>query len=190
MNQQTAPALSSPPQASLTFEQLCTRYYPAVLRQARFLMLTPEDAEDLAQEVFEKALQAFPTMRQEHVRAWLYTITRYTALDRIKHQRLLTWQPLPDPLLGQDLEAGVDLQGQVEQHAQVEEVLVKLSPQHRRILLLSIAGYSYGEIAQVVGISADACKNQVCRARRKLQQICTQQGLSRPETMEEMKEKE
>lgn len=184
MNQQTAPVLSSPPQEALTFEQVCTRYYPVVLRQARYLMRTPEDAEDLAQEVFEKALQAFPTVRPENISGWLYTITRYTAFDRLKHQRLLTWQPLPDPLVGQDLEAGIDLQGQVEQRAQVQEVLAKLPAQDQRVLLLASAGYSYEEVAQVVGISAYACRQRVHRGRLKLRRICTQDGLSCSETME------
>src|SRR5712692_12114484 len=64
------------------FDILYQRYYASVLAFLRFLVGTPEVAEDLTSLVFEKALTHFAEVRTpDSAGAWLFRIARNCASD-------------------------------------------------------------------------------------------------------------
>src|SRR2546421_12916306 len=80
--------------ASLSFEELYAREYPRIFRRVLYLVKRPEMAQDLAQETFVKAWRAWPLASQENLSGWLCQIATRTALDALRRERLVSWQPL------------------------------------------------------------------------------------------------
>lgn len=78
-----------PPDAGLDaatrarFETLALLYLPDVYRLAVRLKGSAQDAEDLVQETYLKALRGFPSLRQpDRIRSWLFRILSRVVLDQ------------------------------------------------------------------------------------------------------------
>jgi RNA polymerase sigma-70 factor (ECF subfamily) len=70
------------------FDELVLRYRPAVIRTAR-MIVSPEDAEDVAQEALLLAFKALPSLEEpDKFPAWLHAITRRCALRFSQRYRL------------------------------------------------------------------------------------------------------
>jgi RNA polymerase sigma-70 factor, ECF subfamily len=71
------------PAKAATFEDLTLPHLGAVYRLAVRLVGDVATAEDLTQETYLKAMQAFPVLRDQHrVRAWLFQILSRLVVDR------------------------------------------------------------------------------------------------------------
>ena len=152
------------------FESLFSAYQQPILSYLYRLLGDAARAEEVCQEVFTRAYRARRSMDQvENVRAWLYRIATNAARDQLRRLRLLTWLPLfdEDPaLLVESPETSA-----LETHA-VEQALSKLNPDLRvPLVLYSCQELSTREIAQVMGISQDAVKQRLVRARLRFREL-------------------
>lgn len=125
-----------------------------------------ERAEDLAQEVFVKALEAPPT----NPKPWLFAVALNLARD---DGRRAARQGRRLELLKGDLEEAAPpvAEAALEQSEKVERVraaLGQLSANDREALLLKAEGFSYEEIASSLGLSKGAIGTTLARARRRL----------------------
>jgi RNA polymerase sigma-70 factor, ECF subfamily len=147
------------------------RIYGFCLRMTR----NREEAEDISQEVFLRAVRAIGTFRGEaSIKTWLHQIahnlclTRLAAAkrDRDKATELAVVGETTSPVSTADTSvAGGDLRKALE-HAVGE-----LEPVFREALLLrEVEDLSYQEIAAVIGASVNTVKTRIYRARAKLQQ--------------------
>jgi len=152
------------------FEALFAAYQQPILSYLYRLMGDAARAEELCQEVFARAYRARRSMDNvQNVRAWLYRIATNAARDQVRRRRLLTWLPLfdEDPALLVD---GPEASA-LEMHA-VEQVLLKLDPDLRMPLVLYVCQeLSTQEIADVLGISRDAVKQRLVRARLRFKEL-------------------
>ena len=128
-------------------EGLYRTTYDAVVRFLYRKVWDADRAEDLAQEVFMRALAHQP----EKPRSWVFAVAANIARDearaairRRKHLVLLTHEPIAAPAAQEDVEEGMD---HAEQEAEVKRALATLTPRDREVLLLWDAGLSYPEIA-------------------------------------------
>jgi RNA polymerase sigma-70 factor (ECF subfamily) len=122
-------------------------------------------AEDLAQEVFVRALDHDP----ENPRAFVFTVAvnlardeARTAVRRRRHLELIKAEP-PAPAVS----AEEDL-ARKEQDAVVQKALAQLTERDREVLLLWDAGFDYDEIAAQTGLARGAIGTTLSRARRRL----------------------
>jgi RNA polymerase sigma-70 factor, ECF subfamily len=156
-------------------EQLYETTYTAVVRFLYRKVWDAARAEDLAQEVFMRAL----AHRPEKPRAWVFAVAANLARDearsaarRRRHLTLLKddpmIQPAPTPMPD-------DLVERDERMASVREALDVLTPRDREILLLWDAGLSYPEIAAQTGLAVGAIGTTLARARRRLIEAYDQQ---------------
>jgi RNA polymerase sigma-70 factor (ECF subfamily) len=126
----------------------------------------PDRAEDLAQEVFVRALEAPPT----NPKPWLFAVALNLArddgrravrqgrkLELLKGEHAGDAAPPPDAAL----EAG-------ERVTAVREALAKLTDTDREALLLKAEGFNYQEIASAIGLAPGAIGTTLARARRRL----------------------
>ena len=149
-------------------EHLYQTMYPAVVRFLYRKVWDQDRAEDLAQEVFIRAMAHNP----EKPRAWIFAVAANLARDearaavrRKRHLTLLTNDPvtLATPSVSPDEVVERD-----EQMAQVQGALDTLSQRDREVLLLWDAGLSYQEIAAQTGLAVGAVGTTLARARRRL----------------------
>lgn len=149
-------------------EHLYQTMYPAVVRFLYRKVWDQDRAEDLAQEVFIRAMAHNP----EKPRAWIFAVAANLARDearaavrRKRHLTLLTNDPVT---LARPSETPDESVERDEQMAQVQEALAALSQRDREVLLLWDAGMSYQEIAEQTGLAVGAVGTTLARARRRL----------------------
>jgi RNA polymerase sigma-70 factor (ECF subfamily) len=121
-------------------------------------------AEDLAQETFLKAFTGALGYRGEaSVRTWLFTIARNTL---ISHQRR-----------SRPLEVGIDdaevaVRTDPDVRLGVAETLAALPLQHREVLVLcDLLGFSPLEAAELTGVTPNALRVRLHRARRAFREV-------------------
>jgi RNA polymerase sigma-70 factor (ECF subfamily) len=125
-------------------------------------------AQDLAQEVFVRALDHDP----DNPRAFVFTVAANLARDEARaavrqrrHLLLIKAEPSPaPPAPDQELE-------QRERQRVVQRALEQLSDRDREVLLLWDAGFDYDEIAAHTGLARGAVGTTLSRARRRLVEV-------------------
>lgn len=150
-------------------DRLITTHRQGVYRYGLHVCRTTEDAEDAVQETLWAATRAIRTFRgtATSIASWLFTIVRRECLRLIDGHRRA-----PHPLDGAedavvadviDPEDAVALRQRVELLA---GALTDLDPLHREVILLrDIRELSAPEAAAELGISIDALKSRLHRAR-------------------------
>lgn len=140
----------------------------------------PIDADDLTQEVFLRAHRRLDTVRDpDALTSWLYRIATHVCYDRYRKS---SRQPRLDPLdlTGTDQsDPGFERPEEVslvqvieraEMSSCVRRYLDELADDYRQVILLhDLEELTNPEIAEMLGVSLDAVKIRLHRARRKLQ---------------------
>jgi len=158
-------------------------------------MVNKTEAEDLTQEVFVKVGRGLKDFRgRSSLSTWIYKIAANTALDRL---RALSSQAGASDLLPEDnKEQAVESADRSpspelslikrEMNDCIRGIVEGLQDRYRTVLLLSeFEELTNAEIAEVLGISADAVKIRLHRARTRLrEQLKVQCSLYRDERNE------
>jgi len=163
------------------FALLVRRYEAALLRRARRILSSPEDAEEAVQDAFTK-IYLYADKYKEQTGAtfssWAYTIlnrvayTKYVARRKENGQRAELepehYESLPD--------ARAEFLEDLSIRNEVLAALAKLPETAARILRLQfIEGKSQEEIAESEELSIPAVKTRVHRAKKLFKQIYDEQ---------------
>lgn len=126
------------------------RYGPMVLRRARAILGSNEEAQDLAQEVFIKALQGSETFEaRSHVATWLYRITTNCCLNHIRDVKRRA--ELREEHLSPEEEA---MSAPLEQQVLVRRLLAEAEDTWAQAAIyVHIDGMSHREAADLMGVS-------------------------------------
>jgi RNA polymerase sigma-70 factor (ECF subfamily) len=150
------------------FHDLYERYAAAVHRLALYLSGDRAEADDLTSETFVRAWTASGGIREETVKAYLFTILRHLYAERSR--RRARDVPLEHeahavaPAFERDVENRSEL-------AWVAAALGRLPDVDRAALLMRVRdGRPYEEIAHTLGLSPAAVRVRVHRARMRLAQ--------------------
>lgn len=126
------------------------------------------DAEDMIQETWLRWQDAPPVGSP---RSWLVTVLSRLCLDRLKSAQVQrehyfgTW--LPEPLVTAPGTPAAEIDESVSLALLL--VLEKLSPEERAgFLLHEVFGYTFEEIATILGKTPAACRKLVSRARTRV----------------------
>ncbi|HVX29221.1 MAG TPA: sigma-70 family RNA polymerase sigma factor [Nitrolancea sp.] len=156
-----------------TFEALFRRYYATVYGVLLRITGSPEEAEDLAQDVFLRLHERFDSLDlEDNVGGWLYRVASNTGFNAIRarqrrHRRLLRWMRLELPPRPTSPSAAEE----VDRHSDAEmvrEALFHLSERDRTVLILRYSGVSYAEIASAVGVKPSSVGTLLVRAEHAL----------------------
>lgn len=149
----------------LAIAQLYDAYTPALLRYLKRLTGSREEAEDLAQETFLKALRHWDQLEANtNAQAWLFRIARNAAYDSFRRQRR---NPALEPG-DQELDR---LPAPVTEPDPGDTEAVRVTLQHLParyrvpLLLHTVAGYPLDMIAGTLGWKLGTVKSRLHRAR-------------------------
>ena len=125
------------------------------------------DIDDLYQDIAYNLWRAWPRFRHESDTAtWVYTVARNTA---VSHYRTLHRRGRPNFVtLEEDMCSQLNEESDNEQVVMLYEMIEHLPVTDRNIILLYLGHYTEREIAQIVGKSTAAVKQQINRIKNKL----------------------
>jgi len=157
------------------FEQLYRRYFDRTVAFIKSLGLAKEDARDLAQETFVRVYRSMERYRGDAGWAYIQTAARRCTLNKFRDDRAHKRNVNLTLPTEEELLSVVDRGLSPEQSAAVHESLERaearvreLPDKKRACVLWFLAGYSYREIAQVLGISEVTVKSRLHEARHEL----------------------
>lgn len=146
-------------------EQLFAQHYESLVRMLYRRTGDRDRAEDLAQEVFSRALVAPP----DNPRPWLFAVALNLVRDDGRRavrqgrrlQLLKSESATRAPAADEDYERN-------QQARTVRAALAELRDVDREALLLKAEGFDYDEIAAATGLARGAIGTTLSRARRRL----------------------
>ncbi|MDP4198110.1 MAG: RNA polymerase sigma factor [Bacteroidota bacterium] len=151
------------------FTHLFERHNRKIFYYCAKLLGDPQAAEDITQAMWEKVIdmraQSQPARVQNFI-GLLFRIARNLALDYLKHRRVQSPLDANSELLGARSSHDVELSGQEQI---VLECLEALPLGSREVLVLHYySGYSFEEIAKLLGKKPNAIWTRASRARADL----------------------
>lgn len=167
------------------FREILSRYerpvFSLVFRMVRDRALS----EDLAQETFVRAFNAIGSYNPRYkFSSWIFKIANNLTIDHLRKKRLdtVSIDGSPNATTAAEQEGtrlivedtGERPDGYVESMelgSQIESAIGELRPEYRTVVLLRhVEGYSYDEIAEIMGIPLGTVKTYLHRARTELKE--------------------
>ncbi|WP_042142830.1 RNA polymerase sigma factor [Paucisalibacillus sp. EB02] len=124
----------------LDIEVLCQDYYLDIYHFSLYFSNNKQDAEDITQETFLKAINSLSLLRDSNkAKYWLLSIARHTAIDNMRKKKFKT--VLPD--LIEKMSANKELENTTmdqllvkEKWEEIQRALLKIKPHYRSLLIL------------------------------------------------------
>ena len=149
---------------------LWTQHAPRIDALVRRLVGDPDEAADVAQEVWIQIFRALPGYRGDsQFSTWAHRIAVNRTLNALRSTRRLSKVEVD---LEEDTSV-VDHDGDRSLLAQtIDEAVQKLSLGARTVFVLhDVEGYTHEEIAVELGITSGGSKSQLSKARAKLRRL-------------------
>lgn len=156
-------------------EALLARYQPRIFRFSMKMCRKPEDAQDVLQDTLLAAARGLRGFRGDSaVGTWLYAIARSYCIKKRRRSRFAPEaevsldgeegrqaHAVPDPGPRPDQQLESQRLGQA-----LARAIGELAPGYREVLLLrDLEGLTAPEVAEVTGLSVQAVKSRLHRAR-------------------------
>jgi RNA polymerase sigma-70 factor (ECF subfamily) len=164
---------SEPKIVEAVIADLFEQYYDKVVRFIYIRISDQPEAEDLAGEVFLKALKSMGSYRgtAEQLRFWIFKIARNIVIDHYRKKDVRKTVNLDDV----EIPDHTDVEQEAERRLQVGELTKAMrqltQAQQEVIGLRFFAGLSSAETAQVLGKSSGAVREMQCDALQRLRKL-------------------
>ena len=151
-------------------EMVIRKYREPLYFHARYIVKDHQEAYDVVQEVFIKAMREQRLFNEEFkIKAWLFRVTSNLCFNQVRNRKrrgaILDTMMKPEAFGADQIEtifAG-------EQRGEVMAALDKLSEDHKEILILRYYDdLSYAEIAEVLQVKLGTVMSRLSRARVRL----------------------
>ena len=164
--------LARDPQA---FEELINQYKAYVFAIILRFINDPDDAQDIAQEVFLQLYRSLPEYQPDHPKAWIGRITTNKAIDWKRKQAR---QPalVDSDMERQTIPGVMDMSPeqmllQQERESHMKDLCRSLPPRYSQVIIkYHFENKSYQQIAREEGISLKTVESRLYRARRLLRE--------------------
>ena len=164
------------------FEKIALPYMDAVYNTALRLTRNMLDAEDLVQDVYLRAFRFFDKFQEgTNFKAWIFKILTNTYINRyrqkVREPRQVEFEKI-EYAYGEDPKTRDEkYETRFDENLyrelfedDIRDALDKLSYEFRAVILLcDIEGFSYKEIAKIIGTPIGTVMSRLSRARQHLQ---------------------
>ena len=161
------------------FEGIALGYLDTIYRAAVALCGRVDNAEDLVQATYLKALERFESFQPgTNCRAWLLRILRNTWIDQLRHMKIagpevrIEENLVADPPREQEM-IWSDADDILENFSdeQVIKALGELSDEQRLALfLVDVEDFSHEEVGAIMNVATGTVKSRTSRARASLRE--------------------
>jgi len=154
---------------------LYDEYFDKIARYIYARIGDKNEAEDLAGEVFLKALESLKSYKERGIpmQAWLYRIAHNLVVDHLRKVTKLKTVPIDTV----QIESGEDPVATAEKHIEMErvnEAMQKLTPEQREVVRLRFfGGLSSKEVGAMLSKSDGAVREMQRAAIEKLRGLLT-----------------
>ena len=168
------------------FRELLSRYERPVFSLVYRMVRDRSLAEDLSQEAFIRAFKAIDSYNPAYrFSNWIFKIANNHTIDHLRRRKLdvisLDGSPHATTaqeeertafVLASDDESPAAYVEHKELGSQIERAIGELRPEYRSVILLRhMEGYTYEEIAEVMGVPLGTVKTYLHRARAELKDL-------------------
>jgi RNA polymerase sigma-70 factor (ECF subfamily) len=163
-------------------ESAINEYGKATYNYAYRLTQNEADARDLTQEAFIRVYRAWRSFKPgTSFLAWIYRIVSNLHRDELRRHKGRYQEEIPEDHELQEYGGGRPLAVEpIEEYVEsqlsepVSKALADLGTEQRQIVLLAdVEGYSYQEIAEIVGCTVGTVRSRLHRARGQLRGLLT-----------------
>lgn len=177
------------PTRSERYEALMAPHLDALYKAARRMTLSPDDAEDLLQEVCITVLNRLDQVeRVEYPRAWLIRVMYNRFVD---DTRRMSRSPFNNASTGEASDDPNDIAAEtarpdelVGRDQEIERILRAMrclnAEQCSLVAMHDVEGISIEELSSLTGMPAGTIKSQLHRTRKKLGRLLSNETIGRP----------
>jgi len=169
------------------FEELVDRYKDKVYNMTRHMTGNPQEAQDLAQEIFLLIYKNIGSFRGESsLSTWIHRVSLNRCLDWQRKQRILS------PLFSnKEEEDSGDLMDRLpnrqptpeeqfvrkEQIREIHKAIRSLPEKYQKVIILyHFQQMSYQEIADILDLPVRTVETQLYRGKQKIREVLSQPG--------------
>ena len=147
------------------FIRTISEHQAIIHRVCRVYRDTPEDREDLFQEVIYQLWKAFPSFReQSRITTWMYRIALSTAMAKYRKKSAAVRTTTLD---GVEVPTSTSPQAHYKQEL-LHRAIATLSDAEKAVITLYLDDYHYEEIAHITGMTANHVGVKLNRIKQKL----------------------
>src|SRR5277367_126751 len=163
---------TSSSQFDLSFEDLAMPLLDSLHNFARWIARNPNDAEDLVQETYLKALRGFASFQPgTNFRAWMFQILRNTfwsSCSKLERRMTVAMEPEEEGLaLAVENETPETVLMKRSDSSLLQNAIDDLPVHYRETLLLcEVEEMSYREIGEILSIPTGTVMSRLSRARK------------------------
>ena len=155
--------------ASTDFASAVDPHYPALVQRLTLVLHDAEEAKDVAQDAYVRAMQAWGHFDGADVRAWLHTIALRLAFNKLRE-----WRVRRLFLRSQSRDATWVMPERID----IWRAVGELHPRHRAALLLNVVdGYTQAEVGRILGAPEGTVASWVATAKRQLSVVLGEGGM-------------
>ncbi|HVZ28702.1 MAG TPA: RNA polymerase sigma factor [Rhizomicrobium sp.] len=153
------------------FEELIRDWSGTLLRHVRRIA-GPEPAEDLAQEVWLRALRGIANLRENaRIGAWLFGIAHHVVMDHFRLRYARDEAEVPDDLSAEGPDSGEEIMNRLEAELAALPVL-----ERETLTLFYLEELSLKQIAGIQSVPEGTVKSRLSRARGLLRRAMSSHG--------------
>ncbi|MEM6724078.1 MAG: sigma-70 family RNA polymerase sigma factor [Bacteroidota bacterium] len=161
------------------FKRIVQEYHPILFKIGRSYTDNEFDFQELYQEMLIQLWRAMPNFNeQSKLSTFIYRVALNTALTfqrgRDRRRRRFLFGKIPKELPSED--QVITKQENEQRIDLLYEAIRSLKPENRSLILLSLEGHSYEQIAEILGISSSNVGVKLLRTRKQLSKLLNAKG--------------
>jgi len=172
--------LNSTPADEHKFLELVNENRNRILRVCRVYLWNPADQDDLYQEILFQIWRGLPALKEKQfANTWLYRVAINTAISFVRKRasrsdRVVHFEH-------SDLTRAIESRQTIEETpddriAGLYNAIYQLNPIEKALVTLFLEDFTYEQIAEATGITANNVGVMLHRARKKLSSLMTEEA--------------